>query len=106
MVINSMDDNYESFRERVYMVVADIPHGYVLSYGALALLAGRPGGSRLAGRAMSQAPRDTRSHRVVNSAGQTVPGWEEQRALLEAEGIIFKPNGCVDMKKHLWRIVQ
>ena len=25
-----------------------------------------------------------------------------QRTLLEAEGVTFKPNGHVDMKRHLW----
>ena len=36
---------------------------------------------------------------VVNSAGRTVPGWTEQRELLEAEGVGFKANGNVDMSK-------
>ena len=93
----------EALSARVYAIVADIPYGFVLSYGMLALLAGVPRNARLIGRIMSQAPRDTRSHRVVNSAGRTVPGWAEQRELLAAEGISFRPNGCVDMKKHLWR---
>ena len=30
------------------------------------------------------------------------PGWHEQRGLLEAEGVGFRENGCVDMKKHRW----
>ena len=41
-------------------------------------------------------------HRVVNSAGRTAPGWARQRALLEQEGVQFKPNGCVDMKRYQW----
>jgi len=98
-----MVDDTETFRKRVYEIVGDIPRGFVLTYGALAFLAGRPHGARLAGHVMSQAPRDTRSHRVVNHAGRTVPGWTEHRALLEREGIAFKENGCVDLKKHLWR---
>jgi len=93
----------QAFKDKVYGIVADIPRGFVLSYGILAALAGAPRNARLVGRVMSQAPRDTRSHRVVNHAGRTVPGWTEQRALLEAEGIAFKANGCVDLKKHLWR---
>jgi methylated-DNA-protein-cysteine methyltransferase-like protein len=39
---------------------------------------------------------------VVNIAGRTSPGWSRQRTLLEEEGITFKPNGHVDMSKHLW----
>ena len=41
-------------------------------------------------------------HRVVNHAGRTAPGWREQRELLEDEGVEFKANGCVDMKRHQW----
>lgn len=42
-------------------------------------------------------------HRVVNHAGRTVPCWTEQRTLLEREGVGFRKNGCVDMKRFLWR---
>ena len=38
-------------------------------------------------------------HRVVNHAGRTVPGWTEQRELLEAEGVEFRENGNVDMRR-------
>ena len=42
-------------------------------------------------------------HRVVNSAGRLAPGFDEQqRSLLENEGVEFKENGCVDMKKYGW----
>jgi methylated-DNA-protein-cysteine methyltransferase-like protein len=93
----------DGFRKTVYEIVADIPPGLVLTYGLLALLSGRPANARAVGKFMSQAPRDCRSHRVVNHAGRTVPGWAEQRALLEADGVTFKKNGCVDLKKYLWR---
>ena len=43
-------------------------------------------------------------HRVVNGNGRTAPGWEEQRSLLEAEGITFRANGCVDMRKWQWKL--
>ncbi len=32
------------------------------------------------------------------------PCWEEQRGLLEAEGITFRANGCVDMRKWQWKL--
>ena len=41
-------------------------------------------------------------HRVVNMEGRTAPGWSLNRPLLEKEGVTFKPNGHVDMQKHLW----
>ena len=35
-------------------------------------------------------------------AGRTAPGWREQRLLLEDEGVEFRKNGCVDMKRFQW----
>lgn len=92
-----------SFEERVWQLVREIPAGRVLTYGRAALLAGAPGCARQAGRAMRFAPPDVPCHRVVNHQGRTAPGFLEQRALLEAEGVRFRPNGCVDLKEHLWK---
>ena len=82
--------------------IADsIPPGRVMSYGQIAELMGRPKNARLVGKIMSMQDRvgDHPCHRVVNSAGRTVPGWTEQRDLLEAEGVEFKENGNVDMRR-------
>ena len=82
--------------------IADsIPPGKVMSYGQIAALMGRPKNARLIGRIMSMQDRygNHPCHRVVNSAGRTVPGWTEQRELLEAEGVEFKANGNVDMRR-------
>ena len=85
----------------VLSVADNIPAGCVMSYGQIARTIGRPGNARLVGKIMSMADRygEHPCHRVVNHAGRTVPGWKEQRPLLEAEGIVFKANGCVDMKR-------
>ena len=82
--------------------IADsIPPGKVMSYGQIAELMGRPKNARLVGKIMSMQDRfgNHPCHRVVNSAGRTVPGWTEQRELLEAEGVEFKENGNVDMRR-------
>ncbi len=92
------------FEARIYALVARIPAGCVASYGQLAVYAGGPRWARRAGRAMARAPQGLPCHRVVNSAGRTAPGFSAQRALLQAEGVCFRPNGCVDMKKHRWRL--
>ena len=91
----------ESLIKQVLSIADSIPEGHVASYGKIAELAGRPKNARLVGKIMSMADRygDHPCHRVVNHAGRTVPGWKEQRAMLEAEGVEFKPNGCVDMKR-------
>ena len=95
----------ETFYTDVYSIVKEIPRGKVISYGEIARLAGWSQHSRMVGKAMSQVPDTLKlpCHRVVNSAGRTVPNWVEQRRLLEKEGVLFKANGCVDMKKCAWK---
>lgn len=88
----------------ILSVVEEIPAGRVASYGQIARLVGRERNSRLVGRVLRESERygDYPCHRVVNHAGRLAPQFFEQRALLEAEGVTFLPNGCVDMKRHRW----
>ena len=90
--------------ERMYEMAAKIPPGKVMTYGQLAFYAGIPRGGRLAGRAMAnvKAGVNIPCHRVVNSAGACAPGYTEQKALLEKEGVVFLKSGRVDMKRCLW----
>lgn len=96
------------FCERLYAVVAEIPAGKVCTYGKIASLAGYSGMHRAAGRAMGCVPEylNLPCHRVVNQRGTLAPpyvfGASNQRALLAAEGITFRPDGRIHMKKHLW----
>lgn len=88
----------------ILSVVEEIPEGCVATYGQIARLTGREKNARMVGRVLSMAEYYGRypCHRVVNHAGRTAPGWTEQRALLEDEGVTFKPDGHVDLKKHRW----
>lgn len=88
----------------VLSVVEEIPEGKVATYGQIAKLIGREKNSRLVGKILSRAEHygDYPCHRVVNHAGRTAPGFREQRWLLEEEGVEFKENGCVDLKKYQW----
>ncbi len=88
----------------ILSVVEEIPLGRVASYGQIARLIGRERNARLVGRALRFAEffGQYPCHRVVNHAGRLVPGWTEQRALLEREGVAFLPNGYVDMKHCQW----
>lgn len=101
-----MDRN--AFQQDVYSVVAAIPVGYVLTYGQIAYLVGKPHCPRMVGQAMHNVPENLHlpCHRVVNSQGRLVPGWTEQRTLLESEGVRFRSNGCVDMKKSRWEFME
>ena len=93
--------------ERIYDVVRAIPKGRVATYGTVALLAGNPRWARVVGYALHVNPEPgvIPCHRVVNRDGKPAPafafgGEDMQRALLEAEGIVFDENGCVDLKKY------
>ena len=88
----------------VLSVVAEIPEGCVATYGQIARLTGRDRNARLVGKILSMAEfyGDYPCHRVVNHAGRTAPGFRAQKELLQAEGVEFRANGCVDMKKYQW----
>ena len=95
----------EAFAWLILEIVAEIPYGRTATYGQIADLAGHPRKARAVGRILSHAELfgDYPCHRVVNAAGRTAPGWQEQRALLEAEGVPFLSNGNVDLKRCQWK---
>ena len=95
--------------ELAYMIlsaVGEIPEGRVATYGQIARLTGRDKNARLVGRVLSMAEHygSYPCHRVVNHSGRIAPGFADQRRRLEAEGVGFKENGCVDMKRFRWDI--
>ena len=88
----------------VLSAVEEIPCGKVASYGQIARLIGRERHARLVGRVLRRAEEygEYPCHRVVNHAGRLAPRFKEQRRLLLAEGVGFKANGCVDMRRCRW----
>jgi len=97
----------EDFLYQVLAVVSEIPKGRVATYGQIARLIEREKNARLVGKALqisSLYEDDYPCHRVVNSAGRLVPGWDEQKALLLEEGVLFKDNGNVDLKNFQWDV--
>ena len=104
--LNKPDFRRELFKTDVYHIVRQIPAGKVLTYGLIARLAGYPQYSRMVGQILAHTPSSLHlpCHRVVNSQGNTAPGWPEQKELLSAEGVLIKPNGKVDIKKYLWQL--
>ncbi len=93
----------------IYGIVKRIPRGYVASYGQIAMLAGNPKMSRIVGYAMRACGDESvPCRRVVHKDGSLSRafgtfGAEEQRMLLESEGVTFLADGRVDMAKHSWR---
>lgn len=93
------------FNGRVYAVVREVPAGRVTTYGDVATVLGSPRVARHVGYALA-ALNDDRVpwHRVINAQGRIsfrgdVVRGATQRALLEAEGIVFDAHERVDLKR-------
>jgi methylated-DNA-protein-cysteine methyltransferase-like protein len=95
----------QSVYQRIYAEVRRIPRGRVSTYGGIAR---RLGGcsARQVGYAMAALPEGSRVpwHRVINHKGEISlrEGAARQRALLEAEGVIFNPRGRIDLSLAGW----
>jgi len=80
------------FARAVRRIVRSIPRGRVLSYGEVALRAGRPGGARAVVRALHQLD-DVPWWRVLRADGTLAPQVaREQGQLLAAEGHEARPG--------------
>lgn len=101
------------FNERVYKEVMKIPRGKVATYGQIAALTGKTRNARAVGYALHANPRQgvVPCHRVVFRDGSLAPGFafggpEEQRELLENEGVRFIPpaEGKPNAGAEGWRV--
>jgi len=103
----------ESFFERVYAIVRQIPFGRVTSYGAIARYLGSAGSSRMVGWAMNACHNrdDVPAHRVVNRNGLLTgkhhfPGTNLMQELLENEGLVVLDDKIQNFQSHFWDPVQ
>jgi methylated-DNA-protein-cysteine methyltransferase-like protein len=96
------------FFQQVHAIAKRIPRGRVATYGQIAAMLEHPHASRTVGWAMRALPEgsDVPWHRVVNAAGRISlrgsEGAEEQRRLLESDGIDFGPDGRIDLHCFGW----
>jgi len=96
------------FSERVKQLIRDIPSGRVATYGQIAALAGNHRASRQVAWLLHSSSRKDNLpwHRVINSRGGiSLPagaGFEEQRILLQAEGIGVDSQGRIPLSRYLW----
>ncbi len=103
-----MDEPTDSFRQRVFQIIAAIPAGSITTYGEVALLAGSPRAARQVGGILSRLPEGTALpwHRVLNRhGGISLPGegFRRQKAALEAEGIEINNQGTVSLERYRWQ---
>lgn len=103
-------DKHDSFFDKVFQVVRQVPFGRVTSYGAIAEYLGSKGSSRMVGWAMNAAHTSTQNipaHRVVNRLGMLTGkhhfgGPDIMRQLLESEGIAVENDKIQDFEKYFW----
>ncbi len=99
------------FHDQVYRVVCLVPPGKVTTYGDVGTVLGSPRVARQVGWALAALRSADRPevpwHRVVNAQGfishrgDPIRGPEQQH-LLEAEGIVFREDGRIELKKLRW----
>jgi methylated-DNA-protein-cysteine methyltransferase-like protein len=76
------------FEQAIVDVLASVGPGEVVTYGEVALEAGKPGAARAVGRFLAENGGDVCWWRVVTSSGRLVPGHEAEHARrLRAEGV-------------------
>ena len=100
----------QSFFERVYEVVRQVPKGRVTSYRAIAIYLGTAQSSRMVGWAMNQShshPKPVPAHRVVNRNGMLTGkhhfgGSNVMKQLLESEGVKVSDDRVVEFDKKFW----
>lgn len=103
-----MKPETQSFYDRVYEVVRQIPYGRVTSYGAIAKYLGAERSSRLVGYAMNNShDKNVPAHRVVNRNGLLTgkhhfKGIHLMQQLLENEGILVMKDQVQDFKQLFW----
>jgi methylated-DNA-protein-cysteine methyltransferase-like protein len=93
----------------IYDIVARIPAGKVMTYGQIAAIIGRPRASRIVGGILHRAPYNYNLpfHRVINRTGNLAPdhvfgGKQNQRTMLESEGVVFREDGTINVEKCMW----
>ncbi len=105
-MVTASSTNYQ----KIYAAVKKIPRGKVATYGQVALLAGLGRHARQVGYALHALPDGKKIpwHRVINAKGEISARSsgdhdEQQRVLLEKEGVVFGMHGRVSLEKYRWR---
>jgi len=89
----------------VLIVVSRVPPGRVITYGDVAVLAGRPGAARAVGNILARAEQPGVPYHRVIAAGGALGGYSQlavKRALLAAEGIEVGPRRIRDFERLRW----
>ncbi|MEP7204801.1 MAG: MGMT family protein [Candidatus Saccharibacteria bacterium] len=103
-----MSGDQSSFRDRVYVLVAQIPLGRVMTYGDIAALCGVAHAARVVGGLAHFGPTELPWHRVVNRKGSMANGYyggkKGQQVVLASEGVVVTNEFVIKNFEELrWR---
>jgi len=95
-----------NFAERVSGLVGQIPRGRVMTYGHIAAMCGSPRAARVVGGVAHFGNPRLPWQRVVKKDGSLAEGYPggtaAHRQHLLQEGVVFLPNGRVNMQEMQW----
>jgi len=96
----------DPFRTRVLAIVRAVPRGRLVTYGQVALLAGKRHGAREVGWIAHAGGEGIPWQRVVNRFGGLAAGFtggrEGHRMALRREGVRVGVDDRVDLGRYLW----
>lgn len=99
-------------KQKLYELLAEIPHGRVTTYGELAETLGNKSWAQAVGNALHENPDGDKypCYRVVNIKGElsrayAFGGIDEQKCRLEADGIPVE-NWKVDLNLYGYRVLK
>ena len=100
----------KNWNKSVWHLVRKIPKGRVASYGQLAAMLGHPRRARQVGFALHQTPEELVLpwHRVINARGKisfqnNTQEYLLQKAMLQAEEVVFADDDRIDLDRFGWR---
>ncbi|WP_229596894.1 MGMT family protein [Pseudodesulfovibrio sediminis] len=96
------------FTHSVVELIRSILRGTVSTYGSIAAMAGSSAARQVVRILHIYSKKESLPwHRVINKKGEislsAFQGYEEQKALLESEGIIFDHNDKIDLQRFQWK---
>jgi methylated-DNA-protein-cysteine methyltransferase-like protein len=95
-----------NFRQRVEMLVSQIPVGQIMTYGQLAALCGNARAARIVGGIAHFGDPSLPWQRVVNKQGGLAAGYpggrKGHKEHLQGEGIVVSNDYRVNMKLLWW----
>jgi len=97
------------FYHRVLKILKQIPPGRIATYGQIALYAGNPRAARQVAWILHSSSDKERLpwQRVINRQGfislKAGAGFEQQKAMLTAEGVRVDRNGKIELSRFIWK---